>query len=458
MDFKKGIKLYLKNIVGLIGFKLYKVLKLVKKYTAARKAKALISKFQSAGYGVRLNGFNWNVSSPDHLIVGNNVHIGDGAYLKTEGGLIIGDNVHISRNLTIYTVNHDYNGKRLPYDERSVSKPVKIEKNVWIGMNVSILPGVTIGEGAIIGMGAVVNRDVEPNEIVGGAELRTLKRRNNRHYSELNNLKQFGGRNGNFINVKNFYPSYLDISSCKLCFILGTGRCGTKSIAANLDKHNDIYASHEEIKQFMRLSTELAHKVKSEKSVKEEVYQIFKHKTLKNPVGYKSIIHSDQRLWNMIPILKEIFPDSKFIHLIRDGRNTVRSMYARNWFADNEFELNQYQWAEFRLNGSKAGEVEKNKWESWGSFERCCWYWAFINKSIYQTLKKESSYLIKLENLNQDLSGLLDYLDITMEDFKFEKYNPVKEKDKKTYQFEWSEQEEELFQEIAGKIQDKFYS
>lgn len=86
-------------------------------------------------------GKDLKISAPEKVWLGDNVHIGQGGWIRAEGGLVIGSHTHISRNITIYTVNHDYLGKRLPYDENLIGKPVTIGENVWIGMNVSIAPG-----------------------------------------------------------------------------------------------------------------------------------------------------------------------------------------------------------------------------------------------------------------------------------------------------------------------------
>ena len=104
----------------------------------------------ACGEGVRIYG-RFRVSAPQNLYLGFNVHINENAFIRAEGGLKICDHTHISRNVVIYTMNHDYEGERLPYDEKKVLKSVEIGRNVWIGMNVCIVPGVTIGEGAIIG-------------------------------------------------------------------------------------------------------------------------------------------------------------------------------------------------------------------------------------------------------------------------------------------------------------------
>lgn len=158
---------------------------------------SVYSRFEYGGISsdLYLNGLI-KITDKNNIKIGKNVHIGDNAFLRTEGGLTIGDNTHISRNLTVYTANHDYNGSRLPYDDNFTYKSVVIGKNVWIGMNVNILPGVTIGDGAIVGMGCTVWRDISPLEIVGQDGLKVIKERDLNHYNKLEESGMYGGRGG----------------------------------------------------------------------------------------------------------------------------------------------------------------------------------------------------------------------------------------------------------------------
>ena len=151
--------------------------------------------FGHCGKGVRIHG-RFQVTAPENLHIGDNVHINTNAFFRAEGGLHIGDNTHISRNLVVYTMNHDYEGECLPYDATRVLKPVHIGRNVWIGMNVVVTPGVTIGEGAIIGMGTAVAKDVPPLAIVGSAPQRILKMRDESHYRALDAAGRYGGMSG----------------------------------------------------------------------------------------------------------------------------------------------------------------------------------------------------------------------------------------------------------------------
>jgi len=152
-------------------------------------------KFKHCGRGVRIHG-PFRLTAPQEFEVGDNVHINANAFLRAEGGLGIGANTHISRNLVVYTMNHNYRGQHLPYDAGRVLKPVRIGRNVWIGTNVTIVPGVTIGDGAIIGMGAVVAKDVPPLAVVGSASPQLLKMRDESHYHRLDEAGRYGGMSG----------------------------------------------------------------------------------------------------------------------------------------------------------------------------------------------------------------------------------------------------------------------
>lgn len=138
----------------------------------------------------------FKISSRSNVKIGANVHIGRNCWIRGDGGLTIGDNTHISRNLVLYTVNHDYKGDRIPYDETLVERPVRIGRCVWIGMNVCVAPGTIIGDGAIIGMGTTVSGEVPAFAIVGSAKWRVLKYRDRDHYQQLDANGAYGGING----------------------------------------------------------------------------------------------------------------------------------------------------------------------------------------------------------------------------------------------------------------------
>jgi len=108
-----------------------------------------------------------------NITVGKNVFINACCKFQDQAGITIGDGSFIGHNVTIATINHDFNP-----DNRAAMypKPVKICKNVWIGSDCTILPGITIEDGAVIGAGSVVTKNVPKNTVVAGNPAKFIKR------------------------------------------------------------------------------------------------------------------------------------------------------------------------------------------------------------------------------------------------------------------------------------------
>jgi chloramphenicol O-acetyltransferase type B len=116
----------------------------------------------------------------------------NGLVVNGIGDLVIGDNFHSGTDCLIITSIHNYNfGKRVPYDDTHIKKPVIIGDNVWFGDRVTVIGKVKIGEGAIIQAGAVVVCDVPNGAIAGGNPARVFKYRDMEHYNNLKTKKLF---------------------------------------------------------------------------------------------------------------------------------------------------------------------------------------------------------------------------------------------------------------------------
>jgi len=407
---------------------------------------------QSCGFEVKFNG-NVFISNTHTISIGNNVHIGDNAFIKTEGGLTIGDNTHISRNFTLYTINHEYEGTALPYDSDIQLKPVSIGKNVWIGMNVNVTPGVKIGEGAIIGLGSTVTKDVPPYSIVGGAPAKVIKDRDTEYYQKLNKNNQFGGVNGKPLNdskFSRFFPHGHEKGS-DIFFVLTTGRSGSTSIAKALSTHPDITCLHEPRQQLIRLSTEYAHGLKKRSEVLEELQNIFIESATFPTEIYGE---SDQKLFNLIPLLHELMPKAKFIWLLRDGRDVIASTFARNWFSSNEYDpdgedINLRIWRKYRLHGSKCGEFSTQEWETASLFERNCWYWSYVNKTIEEGLSQiPDSQTLKIclsNNMAEEYQVIQEFTGVNYKEINNIIANKAKKGEKPKSWSKWSSEHKLLF-------------
>ncbi len=116
----------------------------------------------------------------DKIVIGNNVGIGEFAYLGGAGGLEIGDECIVGQYLSCHPENHNYENTSIAIRHQGVSrKGIKIGKNCWIGSKVTILDGVEIGDGSIIAAGSVVTKSFNKNSIIGGVPAKLLKSRTN---------------------------------------------------------------------------------------------------------------------------------------------------------------------------------------------------------------------------------------------------------------------------------------
>ena len=371
----------------------------------------IISDLAFAGNLIDFKG-KIRITDPRFVSIGSNVHIGDNAYIHSQGGLYIGDNVHISRNLVLYTTNHNWEGA-IPYDDTSNTKPVIIGKNAWIGMNVCITPGVTIGEGAIIGLGSIISKDVPPFSIVGSQPFRIIKNRDKENYDDLIGDDRIGGNNGKLLEASQLraIPERGVNQSSKIFFVLGTGRSGTQTLAKILNQHPNISCHHEKSRQLIRLAAQYLHKEVSEHEVRKELEFVFNEISVFDRNQYFG--DSDQKLVALLPFIKEFLPDAKFIWMLRHPQKVIASTYARGWYSDKENEADSkffmpyryHIWENYRINGYKAGKFSKEVWERMDAFEKNCWYWSYWNQLIETELlavKEENKILLYLEKLDSN--------------------------------------------------------
>lgn len=141
------------------------------------------SKIFLGGHGKKL-GVHRKSYFTKYTFLGNDCHF-NGMEIRGCGKVEIGDHFHSGKNCTIITHVHNYEGKRLPYDETLIHKNVKIGKNVWIGDSVIILGGSVIDDGVIIQAGSVVVGKIPYCAIAGGHPAKPFKYRNIEHYEEL---------------------------------------------------------------------------------------------------------------------------------------------------------------------------------------------------------------------------------------------------------------------------------
>ena len=121
-----------------------------------------------------------------HITIGNNVGIGEFAYLGGAGGLEIGDDCIVGQYLSCHPENHVFSNENILIRHQGITrKGISIGKNCWIGSKVTILDGVEIGSGCVIAAGAVVTKSFPANSVIGGVPAKLLSQRNQQSIHHL---------------------------------------------------------------------------------------------------------------------------------------------------------------------------------------------------------------------------------------------------------------------------------
>lgn len=105
-----------------------------------------------------------NIKYPWHLSIGNNVWIGENAWIDCLVPVTIGHNVCISQGATLLTGSHNY--KKRSFD--LITGSIVLEDGVWIGAFAVINQGVTVSSHAVVTTGTVVTKDLDAYGIYQG--------------------------------------------------------------------------------------------------------------------------------------------------------------------------------------------------------------------------------------------------------------------------------------------------
>jgi hypothetical protein len=255
-----------------------------------------------------------------------------------------------------------------------------------------------------------------------------------------------------------------------LFFVVTTGRSGSTTIAAALSQHEDITCRHENRPQLVRLSTEYEYGLCEREDARAELAALYGNGIPKGPRLYGE---SDQKFWNLVEVLAELYPNSKFIWLLRDGRDVVSSAYARGWYGDLQLSKASptgslaYQHFFYRVTGDLSNAMPEEEWSGLARFEKVCWYWKYVNERIEKQLSvlpQDRWRLVKLEELQTSVPDLIEFLGVSSREIAV----PHSNKAANLPQFgsradslvrwpDWGEDWKSAFENWCGELMDRHY-
>ncbi len=190
-------------------------------------------------------------------------------------------------------------------------------------------------------------------------------------------------------------------------FVVGSGRCGTRTVARLLASCPGIEAHHEYSSDHGEGHTTSVVQRTATLGVMGLVRAGWVRDELK--IVHGTAIHwTDQPVWvdcskDLCPLiheLTEVFPTAKFVHLVRDGRKVAGSFYRKlagkiypdrgvqvlqEWLADRSLPMpppeNRY-WGRIPVEGQPFFK----EFPTWDRFQRCCFHWVEHNRFCLEAL------------------------------------------------------------------------
>jgi hypothetical protein len=259
--------------------------------------------------------------------------------------------------------------------------------------------------------------------------------------------------------------------AAKPFFIVSSGRSGTAMLHKLLSSIENVEMHHDYAVQIVQPLAVRRYLGLAEASET--------HRVLAETYG-SSIRHSEKEFWGdssnklswLIPDLAALFPDAKFVHLVRDGRKVAGSYFRKlgaECYDDRSSQIFQafyddpvsreapppekkYWWPVPRKGASDA-----QAFRLFDQFERISWHWAEINRVILDSLSRlppACKTFIRLEDLRsspETLKALLHFLNLGYRDSHFallqRPHNVNKPQDTLL-----SDRERDAFDRIAGTM------
>ncbi len=256
--------------------------------------------------------------------------------------------------------------------------------------------------------------------------------------------------------------------------IVSTGRTGTQFLAEFFNKFLPRSAGlHEPEPDLLSVAIGVATRGKKLENALSEIRvarKMMMQKILKG--GGNCLVEANNRYFSLLPLAREIYSNLRIVHIIRDGRDYVRSGMSRpqvgHWYSARDPHAKN----DLRLKATMFPEDPYYEcWSELNAFQKITWRWvkkdSFIRKDVRD---KEDSLTLHFEsifNREENYPGLrqmIDFLDLPRKidptDSQVREFLTRPSNETKEYNIphwtNWSEKRKKQFDEIAAEQMKKY--
>jgi hypothetical protein len=177
---------------------------------------------------------------------------------------------------------------------------------------------------------------------------------------------------------------------------------------------------------------------------------------------------SNQNLSFVIPMLRRLYPLARYIWLIRNGMDVVASAYQKQWYTGHSENHDCYEdcpplekaWIDGRARADHAGEMSEAEWAAMPRFDKCCWYWGYVNRVIEDDLNTHAAgafFTLRLEKANEELPALIHWMGFEPQEVPSTSVDNAAKRAIHHWT-EWTPEEHAAFDRWCGPVMDRHYA
>lgn len=191
-------------------------------------------------------------------------------------------------------------------------------------------------------------------------------------------------------------------------FVLSTGRVGTMTLAALLDLSPDVDGVHEPLPQPFAESKAVFGRVGHERAALAAVVERMRALPLAQARRRRRLYAETSHRWTFFaPVIAELLPRARFLHVHRHPADVVRSGMRRGWYLNHVGDPD-------RIEPGPADPVHAS-WPRWDQFSKMCWYWGAVNEfatGVTEALGPERARTLSFDDVfHADAAALMALYD-----------------------------------------------
>jgi hypothetical protein len=188
-------------------------------------------------------------------------------------------------------------------------------------------------------------------------------------------------------------------------FVLSTGRAGSRFIHMAMSQFEDLQSYHEAFPNLQYFS-DFAYHNQEAQDVLTAMFQAARMELILDAYNNNRIfLESNQCLVFFANVIAALYPNARFVHIIRHPGDFIRSAVMKGWHSNDSI------WESGRVKIS-----DKEEWNKLSQFQKLAWTWRSTNEYIRHFINNQDPgkvLTVRFEDLTSQPETFLKLLSFT---------------------------------------------